>query len=315
MSFSSQLKLELCNLNQNDRHCDLAELSGMLNACGVVFEKGQMNFICINTESVVVAKRFYSLIKKNFSINCQVAIRNSKQFKKNRVYVVTVSENLSSQKLLKALGLLVCENGKSSFQKKIDSLIVKSDCCKRSYIRGAFISSGSLSNPEKTYHLEFVNSNYHLSKQLSDLINCFGLNSKIIERKNNYVVYLKESENIVDLLNVMGAYSSLMKLENVRILKDMRNNVNRIVNCETANINKTVDAAVKQIEDIKFIIHHRGLQFLPVNLRQVALFRLENPDATLKEIGAMLTPSVGKSGVNHRLRKINQIAENLRGGI
>jgi len=314
MSFSSKLKHELCNLPQSDRHCELAELAGIINTCGNIYTNRQTYSVSIQTENAIVAKRFYSIAKK-MNINCEVTVKNNRQFKKNRIYAVVINEEQSSRKLLQATGLLIFKDRQNILKKQINKMLVKSSCCKRSYIRGAFISGGYLSNPEKNYHLEFVSSEYDLSVQLSEIINFFNLNSKVIERKNNYVVYLKESESIVDLLNVMGAHSSLMNLENVRIIKDMRNNVNRIVNCETANINKTVSAAVKQIEDIIFVKNTKGLQFLPATLEQVAILRLENSDATLKEIGAMLTPAIGKSGVNHRLRKISEIAENLRGGI
>lgn len=315
MSFSSILKHELCSLYQNDKHCDLSELAGIINTCGNIYLNNNKYILEVHTENAIVAKRFYSLVKKSLEINCEITTKNTNQFKKSRIYTVLTKDDASSEKLLHATGLLNFENGNYIFKKQINKLLVASNCCKRSYIRGAFIAGGSLSNPEKTYHLEFVNSDFELSTQLSELINFFDLNSKIIERKNNYVIYLKESENIVDILNIMGAYNSLMNLENVRIIKDMRNNVNRIVNCETANINKTVDAAINQIDDINFIKNCRGLEFLSKNLEQVASLRLENPEATLKEIGTMLTPKVGKSGVNHRLRKISEIAENLRGGI
>ncbi|HOO13287.1 MAG TPA: DNA-binding protein WhiA, partial [Bacillota bacterium] len=149
-------------------------------------------------------------------------------------------------------------------------------------------------------------------EDLKELINGFGLNSKIVERKGSFVVYVKEGEQIVDLLNIMGAYSALLKFENTRIYKDMRNNVNRIVNCETANLTKIINASVKQIENIEYIRDTVGLGSLPPNLREIAELRLNYPDASLKELGQMLTPPLGKSGINHRLRRIEELAEGIR---
>ena len=190
--------------------------------------------------------------------------------------------------------------------------MVKDDEERRAYIRGAFIGGGSISNPEKTYHLEFVTHSEEYAVDLSKLINSYGLNSKVIQRKNSYIIYIKEGEQIVDLLNIIGAQSCLLELENIRIMKEMRNNVNRLVNCETANLSKTVNAAVRQVESIKLIQSQIGLQRLPKNLREIAELRLNYPDESLKELGEMLDPPVGKSGVNHRLRKIEKIAEELR---
>lgn len=170
-----------------------------------------------------------------------------------------------------------------------------------------------MSNPEKAYHLEYVCVDTQQAAQLIDILLVYGIHAKTVVRKKYQVVYIKESEEIVELLNVIGAHISLMKLENLRIFKDMRNSINRRVNCETANITKTVNAATKQIADIQYIKEHYGFDNLKDNLRQVAELRLEYPDAALKELGEYLSPPVGKSGVNHRLRKLSELAEKLRG--
>ncbi|MCL2351187.1 MAG: DNA-binding protein WhiA [Firmicutes bacterium] len=302
MSFSSDVKAELCGIYPEAGHCAVAEIAGIINTCGGADENG----VRIQTENAVIAKKFFTLIKRNFNIQSQVSIKNHKKFAKSRVYCVMINEPEAAAKIADAAGV---SGGKS-----ISPAVVRNDCCKRAYIRGAFISGGSLSDPEKTYHLEFVNTEIGLLKGLSRLMASFGLRSKVIKRKSHYIAYLKEGENIVDLLNVMGAHLSLMNLENVRIVKDMRNSVNRMVNCETANLSKTVSAAQKQIKDIEFISKIRGLGFLSGQLEEAARARLEYPEANLKEIGAMLSPPVGKSGVNHRLRKICEIADSIRGG-
>jgi conserved hypothetical protein len=193
-----------------------------------------------------------------------------------------------------------------------DSVITQNACCKRAYIRGAFLASGSMSNPKKSYHLEIVVSDDEKAEQIRSIIQTFDIDAKKILRKKYYVVYIKEGSQIVDLLNVMEAHRALMDLENVRILKEMRNSINRQVNCEAANINKTVNAAAKQIEDIIYIQEHVGLGDLADGLEDIARVRIEYPEASLKELGEMLVPPIGKSGVNHRLRKLSLIADQLR---
>lgn len=194
----------------------------------------------------------------------------------------------------------------------VNGILLQQNCCRRAYIRGAFLAAGSISDPKKSYHFEIVCKDIPQAMQAQEIINSFGMDAKIVERKKHQVVYLKEGAQIVDILNVMEAHIALMNLENVRILKEMRNSVNRKVNCETANISKTVNAAVKQLEDIEYIREHAGLDSLPDNLKEMALLRLEHPEAPLGELGTYLNPPVGKSGVNHRLRKISEIAGSLR---
>ena len=290
MSFSSLVKNELCGI-YGQKHCSIAEIKAIVNTCGTVNETG----IGIRTENAAVAKRFFMLVKKIFKTQGDVSIRNSRQFNRSRVYSVRIP---LIEKIREDRG------GEAALK----------ECCKRAYIRGAFLAGGSLSDPEKAYHLEIVNPDRKKSEELAEMISSFGLKARIIERKGHFIVYLKEGENIVDLLNIMGAHLSLMNMENLRIIKDMRNNVNRQVNCETSNLSKTVLASIKQIKDINTIARMRGLGYLTDQLKEAAELRLMYEEASLKEIGAMLSPPVSKSGVNHRLRKISEIAENLREG-
>ena len=194
----------------------------------------------------------------------------------------------------------------------IQGLYLEKMCCKRAFIRGAFLASGSMSDPNKAYHFEIVCRTLEQAQRLQELMAEFETEPKIVERKGHYVVYLKDGSQIVDMLNVMEAYVSLMNLENVRIIKEMRNSINRKVNCEAANINKTVGAAVKQVADIELIRDKIGLDNLPVQLKEIAQIRLEHREAPLKDLGQYLDPPVGKSGINHRLRKLAAIAEDLR---
>ena len=239
-------------------------------------------------------------------------VKRSNSLKKNNVYVIIITEDLKVKELLIELSILKSDNDVLSLYYNIPDSIFENENHKRAYIRGAFLGGGSISNPEKTYHLEFVTHNDDYALKFSSLINTYGLSSKVIQRKNSYVVYLKEGEQIVDLLNIIGAHTNLLYLENVRIMKEMRNNVNRLVNCETANLGKTVNASVRQIESIRLIESEIGFQRLPKNLREIAELRLKYPEESLKGLGEILEPPVGKSGVNHRLRRIEKIAEELK---
>ena len=314
MSFSKEVKEELSRQLPSARHCCIAETAAIISLCGHVKISSQDRFsVKIHTENIAVARKYFTLLKKTFNIVAEITIRQNAYLKKGRTYTITVNNHEEAVKILTTCKLLddgdIVEN-----MSVYDNTVIMNSCCKRSFVRGAFIASGSISTPEKFYHFEIVCNSYDKAVQLSQLIKSFDIESKIVERKKYYVVYIKDGSGIVDILNVMEAHVALMNLENVRILKEMRNSVNRKVNCETANLNKTVAAAVKQTMDIKYIQETVGLSILPEALRQLAEVRLENPDVSLKELGALLDPPVGKSGVNHRLRKISDIAKKLQEG-
>ena len=311
MSFSSKVKGELSLHLGNGRHCEIAETAAIVNICGHTAVFGEHFCLKIQTENFHVAKKCFTLLKNTFNMIAEVSVRSSGR---KHVYTVLVRDFSKAEAILKATGLLYSEDGKMQMKKRIYSPVVSSICCRRAYIRGAFLSVGSVNDPEKNYHMEFVLADEFSAEQLKELINSFGLDAKVVERKEHFVVYLKEGEQIVDLLNIMEAPLALMDLENVRIMKEMRNDINRKVNCETANLNKVVGAAVKQLEDIEYIEEKIGLSSLPEQLEEIARLRLEYPDKSLKELGSFLSTPVGKSGVNHRLRKISSIAEALREG-
>ena len=295
MSFSGDVKRELGKQYSKGRHCQLAELAAILEMVGRVQEKPCI--LEITSDNMVVLEKYAVLMRQLFEVDITKPLEGN-----------IVEKILTTLKFFKEDGLALPLD-----EQRVDGLLVQNVCCKRAFIRGAFLASGSMSDPNKSYHFEIVCRTMEQAEQLQQLMNGFETEAKIVERKGHYVVYLKEGAQIVDMLNVMEAYVSLMNLENVRILKEMRNSVNRKVNCETANISKTVNAAVKQLEDIELIRSKLGLDQLPQNLREMALIRLEYPEAALKELGNYLTPPVGKSGVNHRLRKLAEIAEDLRG--
>lgn len=226
--------------------------------------------------------------------------------------MVAVREHEDALRVLQASKLLDSYGEIAEDLSLIHNVVVQNVCCKRAFIRGAFLSAGSISDPEKFYHFEITCASMRKAKQLQGLMASFDIEARIVLRKRYFVVYVKEGSQIAELLQIMEAPMALMELENIRIVKEMRNSVNRQVNCETANINKTVSAAVKQMEDIRYIQDTIGLESLPENLQEMARVRLERPEATLKELGEALEPPVGKSGVNHRLRKLSLMAEDLR---
>lgn len=299
MSFSGEVKEELAKLENDARHCQIAELAAILVYSGAAGARG----IEIPSDTPLVASRCQLLLHK-LQLDSELEISGAQE--QNRLRL----DKNDSSVIKKVFQVIKYREGDNL----VNPLVIKSLCCKRACLRGAFLSIGSMSNPEKGYHLEFVCSDTQQAGQLVDTLLCYEIHAKVVARKKYQVVYIKESEEIVELLNVIGAHISLMNLENLRILKDMRNSINRQVNCETANITKTANAAAKQIGDIQYIREHYGFDNLADNLRQVARLRLEYPDATLKELGEYLTPRVGKSGVNHRLRKLSELAETLRNG-
>ena len=277
MSFSSDVKVELARQHSKAKHCQIAELSAM------IMQEGRISMqplaLSFETDNPILIEKYATLMKRAFDVD--------------------VEKPLDSQDCKKII-------------EAIQGLYLEKTCCKRAFIRGAFMASGSMTDPNKAYHFEIVCRTPEQAARLQELMREFETEPKVIERKNYHVVYLKEGSQIVDMLNVMEAYVSLMNLENVRILKEVRNSVNRQVNCETANISKTVNAAVKQIADIELIRDTDGLDSLPLPLREMAMVRLEYPEAPLKDLGKYMDPPVGKSGINHRLRKLAALADAIR---
>lgn len=313
MSFSKNVKEELAKQVSMARHCQIAEIAAIISLCGSIsINEENQYFVKINTENLTVAKKYFMLIKETFNASPEILLRRNLNLKKSKVYTVVVRDSKVSLKILEAAKLLDEDGEIREILSLTDNLIIRNACCRRAFIRGAFLASGSMSEPAKTYHFEIVTTTMEKAEQIQSIICFFDIDAKIVVRKKYFVVYVKEGSQIVDLLNIMEAHVSLMELENVRILKEMRNSINRQVNCETANINKTVAAATKQIEDIQYIKDTIGFSKLSEGLEEIARLRLEHPDASLKELGALLSPPIGKSGVNHRLRKLGEIADNLR---
>ncbi len=311
MSFASETKKEMTQIEVDDC-CGKAELSAMIRMNGTLSFSNRQLSLDIQTENAAIARRIYTLLKRFYrAYPVELLVRKKMRLKKNNVYICRLREG--AKQVLE--DLLILSEG-FQFQQDISPELIENTCCKRAYLRGAFLAGGSVNNPEtSSYHLEIYSSYKDHAESLVELMNHFTLNSKMIERKKGFVTYLKEAEKIADFLSLTGAHTALLKFEDVRILRDMRNSVNRLVNCETANLNKTIDAALRQIENIRFIDQVIGIDQLPDRLKEIARLRVEHQDVTLKELGEMVSAGkVSKSGVNHRLRKIDEIAESLRKG-
>ncbi|MGI6685740.1 MAG: DNA-binding protein WhiA [Bacillota bacterium] len=314
MSFSVKTKNELAHIISHKRCCQLAELVALIRMDGTIqISAYQKVSISVITENAAVARKTFKLCKKLFDMRTEILMHRKSRLKKNNVYSIRIPPQPQVGQVLHLLGFMDEQhNWRTDFRDTFPENLVKNPCCKRAYLRGAFLGGGSVNNPEGTYHLEIITHSRVHAEAIAKLMHDHDLSAKISGRKNWFVIYLKESEQIVNCLNLLGAHQALFDFENTRIIKEMRNQVNRLVNCETANLNKTVNAALRQLEAIDVIESTIGLNKLSPGLRQVAELRLAYPDVSLKELGENATPKIGKSGISHRMRKLETIAEKLR---
>lgn len=303
MSFSMEVKNELARLEPHDVNCDKAELLALLRMSGAIVLRGMKIGIHFSTENAALARRVLQLLKNNYQVQTEVLITRSRRLKKNNRYQVQVIPSLQVNKALTELQLLSVEGD-------LKNPLLNSHAARKNYLRGAFLGGGSVSRPNSDYHLELVTGNEVFAQTIIKVMQGFSLKAKLTDRKNDYIVYLKDGESIVKFLNVIGAHSAMMELENARIIKDMRNNVNRVVNCETANLGKVVKAALRQVNCIKFIESKMNLSELPESLLFIANLRLQYPEASLNEL-VDHADGLGKSGINHRLKKLQELALSL----
>jgi DNA-binding protein WhiA len=308
MSFSSKAKDELCHISAENGPAANAELFAIISTAGnITLSRGGMA-LKIHFESLPVAKHTYQLLQKYHGVDCEIDVIENKMKKKNTYSLVIEGRDIVMC-LLSALGfpkettLFLSHNPPSD--------ILEQAALRSAFLRGLFLGCGTVSNPKKNYHMEFVLSAKDFAYCILNILKNLKIIAKIVFRKSNYVVYLKSGDDIASLLAAIGAHSAVLELENIRILKEMRNNVNRAVNCETANINKTVDAAVRQLRAIQLIDNKIGIDHLSEPLAEAALLRLNNPEASLMELAELSQLGSTKSGINHRFRKLNKIAEEL----
>lgn len=292
MSFSGDVKAELAAIEEEARHCRIAELAAMVLLAGekTVLPGGQAGLM-FRMENGYAERKLFTLLKGAFNIDV-VSDPDSRH-----VHETAILDPEGAASVLGAVG---------------HSAVLRRECCRRAFLRGAFLAAGSISDPEKSYHLEIVCPDEEKAGTVRSVMGDLALDPRIVLRKKSHVVYIKEGDQIVDLLGAMGASISFLNIETIRVTKEMRGNVNRRVNCETANLNKTVVTAVRQMEDICYIRDHGGFPELSPQLREMAEVRLRYPEASLAELGSCLNPAIGKSGVNHRLRKLCAFADAMR---
>lgn len=303
MSFSAEVKNELARLEPRDANSDKAELLALLRMSGAIILRGLNIGIHFSTENAALARRVLQLLKNNYHVQTEVVITRSRRLKKNNRYQVQVIPSPQVSTAMTELQLLSVEGD-------LTNPLLNSHATKKTYLRGAFLGGGSVSRPNSDYHLELVTGNEVFAQTIIKVMHSFALKAKMTDRKGEYIVYLKDGESIVKFLNVIGAHNAMLELENARIIKDMRNNVNRVVNCETANLGKIVKAALRQVNCIKFIESKMNLNELPESLLFIANLRLQYPEASLNEL-VDHAEGLGKSGINHRLKKLQELAINL----
>lgn len=315
MSFSTDIKEELAHISLDKKCCMLAEIAGFVRVCGSVrIRSGRMTPI-ITLDNLEVAAHFQEIFREYYGVDVEMEITPGTSLKKGNLYQMEVvdPDGQMGEKILRETGILMVKEGFDTLTDGIFEGLIKTKCCKKSYLRGAFLGAGTVNNPEKGYHLEFVLNTEALAKDMVKLINSFvDLHAKMTRRKNRWVVYVKESEQIIDILNIVGAHGHLLKYEEIRLARDLRNSANRLKNCDDANTDKIVNTAQRQLQAIRTIEEMKGLSSLPEKLYEMAILRKEYPEMGLAELGEHMKPPLKKSGVNHRLRKIEEIAAQIQ---
>lgn len=318
MSFASETKNELARIEPEKKCCMLAEISGFLRVAGSIGLVGFGKFkIIITTDNPAVARHYKKLIQDYFGIETKLEIGEGKAVGKSRSskkfsYSITIDADNRSEQILRETGILLVREGNNYISDGIYSGIVRTKCCKKAYLRGVFMGAGTMSDPEKGYDLEFVLESATMAADLKKLINSFvDLSCKVTERRGKHVVYMKKADYISDMLAIMGASSQVFSMEETRIKKEMVGSARRMSNCDSANMDRSIEASMKHIEAIKKIQKTKGLASLPETLREAAELRLENPDVSLTALGEMCEPSVKKAAISKRLKKIEEIAVKL----
>lgn len=308
MSFSDEVKHEIARI----RSVELPELAALIRMDGIIQIINKKLALKIKVYHGDLARKVFSIIKDQFNLDIQIIVRKGNHFSNHNVYELRLKPQKGLKIFLHELGF-IDENNRLVF--RIKKEFIDNRECQRAYLRGAFLGGGSINDPRSEYHLELRCEHESFAEDLVRILDKFAIQGHITEHNHKYIVYLKSYEEIVTVLNVIGAHQALLKMENQRVLKDLKNDVNRKVNFETANLDKTIQAAMEQIEDIELIEVSKGLNSLSIGLQEIALLRKENPYASLKELGEMLLPPLSKSGVNHRLRRLKKIADKIRGDI
>lgn len=308
MSLTAGIKDELAHLKPRKKCDRLAELSALVRLTGSLHLKKAGIDLTMASPVPAVARKILLLLKDLFDIDVEVVVEPPSRKKHKPNYIITVPTQTSLIYTLKKSCIL---DEDANLTRGIPYAILKSRCCQAAYLRGAFMAAGSVTGTRHGYHLEISTSNGELAEDILTLLEELGFPAKLNERAKDYAVYLTDAESISDLLTLIGAHQSRLDLENRRIIKGFKSQVNRAVNAEAANLRRTASASVAQVRDIKLIDSLIGIGSLPVALRELAQVRVRHPEATTAEVGALLTPAATKSAVNHRFRRLRFIARDL----
>jgi DNA-binding protein WhiA len=305
VSFTGEVKDELSRIELKRQCCLKAELAALVRIEGTLHVTGKERYrLEIATETAPVARKTIKLLHGLYDLKTELTVRRSVLHKTNNYLITVVSQSRLPQ-ALNELGVL--DEG-LALTYGIAPRLVRRDCCAISYLRGAFLGGGFVADPHGDFHFELTAESIEMAESLRSLMARFGIHAKITQRRGLHAVYLKGAEPIVTFLALVGAHRALLRTEDVRIVKSMRNDVNRLVNAETANIQKSAEAAMVQLEAIRTLQATRGLESLPRALEELAALRLEHPEVSLRELGELADPPLSKSAVYHRIRRIEELA-------
>ncbi len=311
MSFNSDTKKEITTLAVGKKCCQLAQISGILRFAGSIVKSEDKLGLRITTDNPALARLYLTLIKDYFGSKSALQVLEPQRLK-SRTYELIITPEMNAEAILRETEMLGIKEGFNYLTDGISPALTKRRCCKKACLRGVFLAAGSITDPAKGNHLEIKCSSSICANDVLRLINSFGLRSKIARRGNKHIVYIKDGEQILDFLSLMGVSVQLFKMQNIRITKEMRNTANRQTNCDMANIGRSDAAAERQLAEINYIAETKGLDYLPARLKSTAQMRIDHPNTNLSDLAAMFDPPISKAGLNHRFKKISQLAQNIK---
>lgn len=313
MSFSSDTKKEMAKVMPARKCCMLAEIAGFARIRGSIRLAGQGRLsVSMTSEYPAVARTLKQLTQEYFGADTSIEVIGGRALRRGNSYRLTFDDDRIGEQMLRETGMLKVRQGGNVLTSGIDPEVIRKKCCRRAYLRGLFLAGGSVNDPEKEYHLEIVCSDAATAGDIKKLMNQFSLGAGIMERRGSFVVYIKEGDHVSDFMKITGVSNQVFRFEETRVMKSLRNTANRMVNCESANVDRAVSASARQIENIRYIQEHIGLENIPEKLRMAAELRLQHPEMSISELAGMLEPPVSKSGLSHRFSRIAETADRLR---